>query len=73
MASSFKYPQVGHDKHNNINDNPGENVKAMETGNGKKEIGKIGAGLRPVLVHKWISAPPCAFSVHMGPFPCLAA
>ncbi len=45
MASSFKYTLVGHNKHNNVDNDTGENVKAMEAGNGKKEIGEIGAGL----------------------------
>jgi hypothetical protein len=42
MSPAIEVSSPGHDQHNDINDDPGENVESMETCYCKKEISKIG-------------------------------
>jgi len=73
MAPLLKIASPGFDQHNDIDNNPGKYVEAVEAGNGKEEVGKIGARLAAVGIHERIPSPPGAFAMQVRPFPCLAA
>ena len=61
MASSFKNTIVGHDPHDDVDDNTRQYVESMETGNGKEEVGKVGRSHRSVDVGERVATPPGAF------------
>jgi hypothetical protein len=42
MASSVEHTFIGHDEHDYVDHNATQYVEAMETGNGKEEVGKVG-------------------------------
>jgi hypothetical protein len=73
VASAVEYSPVGHDKHNDIDNNTREYVEAMETCDGKEEIGKVGRCFGTVEVMEWVHTPPGALIVQVMPLPSLTA
>ena len=69
---SIKNSGHGHDRHDNIDNNPTKNVETMKAGDGKKQVGEIDLPRRTVGVQKGISPPPCTVVMKVGPFPGLA-
>ena len=72
MTLSIESAVGCHDVHDNIDNDTREHVKSMETCNGEKVIGEIGAGCCTVDVGKRVAAPPGALVIEVPPFPCLA-
>ena len=72
MASLFKNTLVGHDEGNNVDDYTTQYVKAMETGDGKEEVGEVGRSLRTIDIIERIMTPPCTLMIQVCPLPCLA-